>query len=422
MGLPFFAKKQKRGENIPQIQQFDPEEILLGIDVGTRYIKAVLFKVASTSEITIIGYSRIAQKYGAMRDAMIVNLQQVIEACDICVGRTIELAEKRLGTVTLPTRAVLGIAGELVKGISIIASYDREDSEQKITAAELAAVVDHVKQESFSGALAEIAAEVGTEPEQIEEISTRIDTTEIDGVIVNNPLGFTGSQVNYRVFSTFAPKLHVNSLYELAASLGLEEAKVIVQPYAIARALKETQQHNVGAIIIDIGGGTTDIALINNGGVIGTKMFAFGGDVITKRLAEAFNLEIPAAEELKLDYSDQKLGEKQSKEIRGLVEQDLKIWVEGVQIALEEIIEDEDGDIEKLPPQIYLCGGGATLAEVREIMLAHAWLTVLPFEKFPKVNYLFPNQLLNITDDTRLLIDPSDVTPAALARMMIDSA
>lgn len=422
MGLPFLGKKKSRQNGNNYVPQFDPDEILLGVDVGTRYIKAVLFKATSPSEITIIGYARVAQKYGAMRDAMIVNLQQVVEACDVCVGRAIDLAEKRLGQIELPTRAVLGIAGELVKGVSIMAGYDRDNSEEKISEDELAAVVDHVKEQSFAGALAEIAEEIGTAPEQIEEISTRIDTTEIDGVIVNNPLGFTGSQVNYRVFSTFAPKLHVNSLYELASSLGLQEAKVVVQPYAIARALKETQQHNVGAIIIDIGGGTTDIALVNNGGVIGTKMFAFGGDVITKRLAEAFNIGVPEAEELKLDYSDQKVGGKQSKEIKSLVEQDLKIWIEGVQIALEEIIEDEDGDLEKLPPQIYLCGGGATLAEVREISLSHPWLTVLPFEKFPKINYLFPNQLLNIQDDTRLLIDPSDVTPAAIARMMIDSA
>jgi hypothetical protein len=55
-------------------------------------------------------------------------------------------------------------------------------------------------------------------------------------------------------------------------------------------------------------------------------------------------------------------------------------------------------------------------------MLSHPWLTALPFDKFPKINYLFPNQLLDITDDTRLLIDPSDVTPASIARMMVDPA
>jgi cell division protein FtsA len=418
MKLPFAARKKKKAEKI----EYAPDEVFVALDVGTRYIKGVLFRVTSPSEITIIGYSRVAQKYGAMRDAMIVNLQQVIEASDLCIGRALEIAEKRLGQINLPNHAVMGIAGELVKGVSIIASYDRENPDLKIDAEELEMVVEQVKEQSFVGALDEISEEIGVAADQIREISTRVDTTEIDGVVVNNPVGFTGTNVVYRVFSTFAPKLHINSLYEMAEQLALEDTKVFVQPYAIARAIKEIQHDNKGAIIIDMGGGTTDIALVNNGGVLGTKMFAFGGDVLTKRISEVMNVDIPTAEEMKLDYSDQKLADKQAKEIKSILTQDLQIWVEGVQIALEELLEDEEGDLEKLPPQIYLCGGGASLAEVREVVLTHPWLTVLPFEKFPKVNYLFPNQLLDIQDDTRLLIDPSDVTPAAIARMFIDNA
>jgi cell division protein FtsA len=416
--LPFF--KSKKTEEGTTRQQYDPEQIQLALDVGTRYIKAVLFKVTSPSEITIIGYSRTAQKYGAMRDAMIVNLQNVIEACDLCVGRALEIAEKRFGQVNLPTRAVIGIAGELVKGASIIANYERDNRDQKITQDEIDSVVEQVKEESFAGALEEIAVEIGVDADQIEEINSRIDTTEIDGVVVSNPLGFTGSKVSYRVYSTFAPKLHVNSLYELAGQLGLDEASIVVQPYAVARSMKELREPNTGAIVIDMGGGTTDVALVNNGGVLGTKMFAFGGDVLTKRIAEALNREIPQAEDLKLEYSDGNLPAAQQKEIKSIVNQDMKIWVEGVQIALEELLDDEEGDLDKLPSQIYLCGGGVALPEVREVMLAHPWLTVLPFAKFPKVNYLFPNQLIGIKDETRLLIEPSDVTPASLAHMLVD--
>ncbi|MFW5702439.1 MAG: cell division FtsA domain-containing protein [Candidatus Dojkabacteria bacterium] len=415
--LPILGKKKRKKTDVAEI---NPEEILVAIDVGTRYIKAVLFKATSQSEITIVGYARRAQKYGAMRDAMIVNLQQVIEAVDSCVGRAIEVAEKSQGEIALPSKAVIGIAGELVKGVSILAGYEREDADQKISEVELDEVLLQVQEQAFAGAVEEIAKEVGMEPQQIEEIQSRIDRTEIDGVVVNNPLGFTGQEVSYRVFSTFAPRLHVNSLRELAESLGLEQSKVVVQPYAVARAIKEVQQNNAGAIIVDMGGGTTDVALIDKGGVLGTKMFAFGGDVLTKRLAEFYKLEMQTAEDLKLDYSDQKIAEKQSKEIHSLLEQDLKIWVEGLQIAIEELLEDEDGDISNLPPQMYLCGGGATLAEVREVCLQHPWTASLPFEKFPKINYLFPNQLQNVTDETRLLIDPSDVTPAAIARMLID--
>ncbi len=418
INLPFFKKENKNQEK--QKPKYSAQDVFVALDVGTRYIKSVVFQIDSMSELRIIGYSRVAQKYGAMRDAMIVNLQNVIEACDLAVGKSLDLAEKQKGQLKLPQVSVIGIAGELVKGVSIMANYDREDENEKISKEELESVVEQVKENSFSGAVDEIAEEIGVERENIEEISTRIDTTEIDGVLVKNPLGFTGKKVVYRVYSTFAPKLHLNSLYELASQLGFEEASVVVQPYAVARATKDINNHNQGAMILDMGGGTTDVALINNGGVLGTKMFAFGGDVLTRRISEAFRIEIPAAEEMKLEYSDGKLPEKHAREIKSMINQDLQIWVEGVQIAFEELLDDEDGDLEKLPSQIYLCGGGVALSEVRETLLSHPWLTVLPFDKFPKVNYLFPNQLLNITDETRLLIDPSDVTPASVARMLVD--
>lgn len=420
--LPFLNRGQNNGQVDTESNQpsYDPNEVFLSLDVGTRYIKSMLFQVRSSGEITIIGYARVAQKYGAMRDAMIVNLQNVIEACDICVGKSLDVAEKRLGQIPLPRSAMIGIAGELVKGVSIVANYNRENPKQKITQQELDSVVMQVKEESFAGAVGEISEEIGVPVDQIQEISSRIDTTEIDGTLVKNPIGFTGEKVVYRVYSTFAPNIHVNSLYELASQLGLEEARIVVQPYAIARSMQEVHTTQTGAIVIDVGGGTTDVALVNRGSVLGTKMFAFGGDVLTKRIAETLSVEEPAAEELKLDYADGKLQGQQQKQIKSIVNQDLVIWVEGVQIALEELLDDEDGDLEQLPPQIYLCGGGAALPEIREVILAHPWLTVLPFPKFPKVNYLYPSQLVGIQDETRLLIDPADVTPATVGRMLID--
>ncbi len=419
--LPFLHKfRSKKAASAFASKEFDPKEIYLSLDVGTRYIKAILFQIPSVSEIKIVGYARIAQKYGAMRDAMIVNLGQVIEACDICIGKSLELAERRMGRLPLPTKAVIGIAGELVRGVSVLAHYERSNPEQKIELEELHSVIQQVKEDSFAGALEDIAGEVGIISEQIAEISTKIDATHIDGQLVLDPLGFTGKDVDYRVYCTFAPKLHLNSLYDLARELGLEEATIVVQPYATARAMKELRQSSAGAIVVDMGGGTTDIALINNGGVLGTKMFAFGGDVLTKRIANHFNLELPAAEELKLDYSDGLANPSQQKEIRSILSQDLQIWVEGVQIALEELLDDEEGELEKLPSQIFLCGGGVALPEVRELLLEHPWLTSLPFSKFPKITYLYPNQLVGVTDETRLLVDPSDVTPAAIARMAID--
>ncbi len=393
-------------------------QILLGIDVGTRYIKSVVFQVSEEGKIEIIGYARVAQKYGAMRDAMIVNLNSVISACDLCVGKAIAYAERAYGELPLPETAILGVAGELVRGVSVIAEYERENPEIKIDVDEVSEVLKQVNEDTLQGALEELSSEIGVSAKQIEQIGSYLDNVHIDQTLLTNPIGFSGTNIIYRVFNTYAPKIHIDALYELTSALGINNTRIVVQPYAVAKSLPEA--HDGEAIIIDIGGGTTDVAVITRVGVAGTKMFAFGGDVLTRRISEEFNIEFMEAEDLKLAYSDGELKGSQEKTIRNIVQQDINVWVEGVQISLEEIIADEEGDVEKLPSTIYLCGGGAALPEVREALLQYPWLTSLPFHKFPKVEYIYPNQLTNTIDLTRLLVETGDVTPASIARMLVE--
>jgi cell division protein FtsA len=216
--------------------------------------------------------------------------------------------------------------------------------------------------------------------------------------------------VSYRVFTTFAPSIHLDSLKEVVRALNLEISSIEVEPYTIARALRGARDENFSGIIIDIGGGTTDVALVDTGGVVGTKMFAYGGDVFTKRLETDFNKEYRDAEEMKMDYSDLKLSDKQAKDIKKSFWKDIPVWVEGVELALGDF-----EDVEKYPSDIYLCGGGSSLPDIKEGLIEHPWLNVLAFDRFPKTSFIFPNQLEGLVDNTKKMIDPSDIAPAALA-------
>ncbi|KXK09745.1 MAG: Cell division protein FtsA [candidate division WS6 bacterium OLB21] len=309
----------------------------------------------------------------------------------------------------------MGIAGELVQGITIMADYTREDPDSKIDETEMAEVIAHVKQQAFADAATDIAEDIGIPVAALQELNSKINATYIDGVKVDNPLGFTGSEVTYRVFSTFAPSLHVNSLKEIAASLGLEVLSIEVQPYAIARAIKGARSKEFSAVIIDVGGGTTDVAVVDQGGIVGTKMFAFGGRVFSRRIQKDLDLELHDAEQMKIEYADGKLTKDKEIQIRKALKKDINIWAEGVELSLEEL-----DDLDKYPTQFYLCGGGSALPEVRQVLLEHPWLQVLPFRKYPKTSMLFPNQLVDIEDQTGRIIDPSDVTPLALARMILE--
>ncbi len=407
MKIPIFSKRKK--------DTVKEGEILLALDVGTEFIKAAIFQIID-KKVHVVGYAREKQQSNSMHSAMIVNLENVINSTDICIGKALTVADKVLENETpIPQKVILGIAGELVKGVTITADYEREKPDKKIDQKELSEVLDTVKKELSEKIHLDIAEEMGLNTDQVEDVDIKIVGSKLDGVRLENPIGFTGVKAEISVYSTYSPKIHINSLRELANRLGLEIIDIVVEPYAIARSVKGSHDDAFSGIFIDIGGGTTDIALVQKGVVMGTKMFAFGGKVFTKRLMKDFNIEMQEAEQLKLDYSNQKLSDVKSKKVKKSIEKDIPIWTEGVELSLEDF-----EDIEIYPDQMYFCGGGAHLPEIKTGLVAYPWLQVLEFKKFPKMSYIFPNQLDGLIDKTRLMIDPMDVAPAALALMALD--
>ncbi len=385
------------------------DEALLALDVGTSFVKACVFKVVE-NKIHILGYGRAAQQSEAMKGAMIINLQNVIENCDLAIGEAVRDLEG-----DLPKKVIMGIAGELVRGETIMAKYEREKPDEYINEKEINKVIEKVRDRAFSNVKAEIAEETGLLEDQIEEISSVVSDTFIDGFRVTNPLKFKGKKINFRVFSTFAPSIHLNSLRTIAKSLGFEILSIIVEPYAVTRAYKGVTKDDFSAVFIDVGGGTTDIAIVQKGGIMGTKMMAFGGKVFTKRLEAFYDTNFKEAEKLKIDYSERSLSEKRSSEINKILSKDAKIWVEGVGLALAEF-----EDIENYPTKFLLCGGGALLNEIKKSLVEYPWLQTLRFEKFPDVDFIHPSDLKGIVDDKNLLKDVADVAPASLAYMAIE--
>ena len=120
---------------------------------------------------------------------------------------------------------------------------------------------------------------------------------------------------------------------------------------------------------------------------------------------------------LKIKYSKGELTAPELSRIRTALSRDLPIWAEGVEIGLKEV----EDDIETYPTSIYICGGASALPEMKLALQEHPWLQVLPFARFPKVEYLYPKLLAEIEDNTKSINDPSDITPLALARMYLET-
>ena len=148
--------------------------------------------------------------------------------------------------------------------------------------------------------------------------------------------------------------------------LGLQLIKVVAEPYAVARSISGEQVGQSGALFIDVGGGTTDVAMVRSGSVEGTRMFALGGRAFTKSLADRLDLSFEEAERIKIDHA-QGRSVPDPDAVSEIVGEDVAVWAAGIELVLEEF-----GKEGLLPGRIELCGGGAALPEIRAALEAPA--------------------------------------------------
>ncbi|GAB4283946.1 MAG: hypothetical protein Kow0081_0830 [Candidatus Dojkabacteria bacterium] len=396
-----------------KVRQKDKSETFVAVDIGTENIKTILFKVVD-GQVEVIGYSRLKQALSAMNKAVIMDRELVYNAVDASIGMALSDAEKRFDNVSLPKEMIIGIAGELVSGVPIVVNVSRDDPNEEITENEIISIIRKVKDYTFDSAKDDIVKDLGISGDQLEEVETVVNSVKIDGIKTSNPVGLTAKELSYRVFSSFAPKIQIESIEYIAERLKLKLTHVPVEPYALARALPEMTFSAEGAIIIDIGAGTTDVVVAKEGDILGLAMFAIGGRSFTKRIEKEFKISHDEAEELKIQYSNGKLDNYREKEIKASLQNDIKAWIVGVELALAEIEE-----IEMFPRDIYICGGGSMLPDIKDILLENGWIQKLPFPKHPNVKFLYPNKVADVIDLTRSMIEPIDVTPLALTRTKV---
>lgn len=390
----------------------EEDRTYLAIDIGTENIKTVVFR-KNKSRIEILGFSNVPQDPFSMSKAIIIDSDSVLDVLDRGVGLAINDAENRFENLSFPGSAVVGIAGELVSGAPIVVNLEREDSSEVITESEIEEVVEKVKEHSFESIKDEIAEENGIQASVLEEIETVVESISIDNTRIINPVGLTAENISYRVFSSFAPRVQIDSIRNIANNLKLDLEKIAVEPYMIARSIDDKEVVD-GGIFIDIGSGTTDISVLSNGDIQGIKIFAIGGRVFTKRIQELFDVDYQEAEEMKIKYSLGSLDTYQKKEIKKGIKIDIESWALGVELALEEF-----DDVETFPEKIYICGGGALLPDIMEALMEYPWIQRLNFKKHPKVSFIFPNKLRDIDDLTREMNEPNYVTPLSLTRSIL---
>ena len=389
----------------------EPEKrYLVALDIGTEFVKALIGEVKG-SEIEIIGVGRQRQRLSDMQSGAVTDIRGVVENCDAAL----RMAEKMAGVVAKDV--VIGIAGELVKGASTVIRYKRGTPSDPIDMVELKKILDRVQYRAYERAREQLTWETGFKEIEVKLVNTAIVDVQIDGYRVTNPIGFQGRDVSIQLFNAFAPMVHLGALQTVAQDLDLNLVSIAAEPFAVAKSVGGQDSGEFSAIFIDIGGGTTDIALVNNGGVEGTKMFAIGGRSFTKRIAQVANVSFEKAEEMKLAYSEGKLGPKYIKAVEEAVNSDIRVWLSGVQLSLAEF-----DRVDHLPAKIMLCGGGTGLPQIVDALKGADWYKELPFARKPIVTHISPEEVNRVKDKTGKLTSFADITPMGLANLGLDTA
>jgi cell division protein FtsA len=377
------------------------------LDVGTEFAKALVFEI-DNGVGTVRGVGRKRQGLAHMQSGTVADISAVVDNCAVALQEAEEMAGFR------PDQVVIGIAGELVKGFTTVIDQQRVKAELPITQPELGKLIEGVQRQAMREAERSVTWETGLQSVDVRLVHAAVVGAWIDGYAVTNPIGFQGRNVRIAIFDAFAPLVHLGALQTVAAKLDLELVAVVAEPYAVARVLDSEQVRQGGALFVDVGGGTTDVALVRQGGIEGTRMFALGGRAFTKSIADRLELPFPRAEALKVDYARGIAGDREAA-VREIVADDVAVWGAGVELVMEELAA---GDL--LPGRIYLCGGGSRLPEIKAALGGESFSRNLPFTRPPEVTILAPDQIETIRDDTKLLEDQQDVTPMGLAYQAIE--
>jgi cell division protein FtsA len=408
-GKELAAKAKNAGSTAVKSQK-NPDDYLLALDIGTEYVKALIAKKGKGA-LKIVGVGKAHEAPTNMYSGAIADIEGVVATCEEALSKAEEMAGVRAGEV------VIGIAGELIKGNTASIKYRRADASRPITDAEMEKIIKQVQQRAGERARKEVALETNNEDVEVRLINSALVSLRIDGYKVSNPIGFKGKEVIVQIYTAFAPLVHISAIERVCDELELDLVTVAVEPFAVCRAcLGDDVESNFSGIVMDIGGGTTDIAVVDDGGVEGTKMFSIGGRSFTHQIAQRLGLSFEDAEKLKLLADSPRMKSEIRKKFDAAIARNLEVWQSGVELAIEEF-----DQLETLPGQILLCGGGAGLSDIQETLATGDWYVDLPFARRPVVNIIDPETIEGIENATDRELDYTFITALGLLRVGMDT-
>ena len=257
----------------------DDKNLIVGLDIGTSKIVTIVAELLPEGSLKVIGLGQHASR--GLRKGVVINIDSTMQA----IQRSIEEAE--LMADCKITSVFTGIAGSHIKSLNSHGMVKIKDAE--VTQMDVDRVVETARAIALPA------------DQQILHILTQ--EFIIDGQDdVREPLGMSGMKLEVKVHIVTGAVAAAQNIVKCIKRCGLEVSDLILQPLASSTAVLTEDEKELGVCIVDIGGGTTDIAVFKNGAIRHTAVVPIAGDQITNDVAVAFRTPTQSAEDIKVKH------------------------------------------------------------------------------------------------------------------------
>jgi cell division protein FtsA len=275
-------------------------ERIVGLDLGTTKVAAVIAELDENLEPRIVGVG-LTQSRG-MRRGTVVNLEQTVESVKRAVGEAERMAGCKVDS------CYVGIAGNHISSMNCRGVVAVEKAGSEITPKDKARVIEQAKT---------IGLPLDREIIHVIPIEFIVD----DQPGIREPVGMFGKRLEVEVHIVTGAVTSAQNIYRSIERAGLKVKDLVLQPLASANAVLESDEKELGVLLIDIGGGTTDMAVFKEGSIRHTLVLAIGGEHITSDIAIGLRTPTKEAEEIKKRYGCA---------LANLVDEDQNFTVKGV--------------------------------------------------------------------------------------------
>jgi len=333
------------------------KDLVVGLDIGTAKVMVVVAEVLPDGELKLAGLG-VAPSSGLKR-GVVVNIDATVQSIQQALKEAELMADCKI------TRVYTGITGSHIRGINstgMVAVKDRE-----VTEADVARVVETAK-----------AINISTDQRLL-----LVEAQEfvIDGQDVKQPIGMSGIRLEAKVHIVTGAQSAAENIIKCVRRCGLDVDRLMLNPLASSMSVLTDDERELGVALVDIGAGTTDVAIFTNGAIRHTAVIPIAGDLITSDIAMALRTPTKDAEEIKIEsgYAKQLLADPDVQvEVPGLGDRTPRMLsrqalagvfeprVEEIFSLVQQVIRDS-GYEEVLSSGIVLTGGSAVMPGMVEL-------------------------------------------------------